>query len=242
MTVFKIARWQEWTRAIKTKGRVSPRSVQRYTQRASGCVDNYMGDANLTVRNEVLKHMASNVGPSLVKYKHGRQLIVTSPEDQLLLKQTGMMRGRKMLMFNRVLVGLTVISIHSTRTTLATFQDKQMPDYTVTMVKLLVNKTMQPRRVFRVSRWTQVIESWVSKLFENQVFLPSSSFTLIDDSTFINRFGGDKWGKKMALNWVLTVMNAPKPNSSAALDLFATMEAFDKYKNLRDAIFQHHIE
>jgi hypothetical protein len=107
-----------------------------------------MGDANLTVRNEVLKHMASNVGPSLVKYKHGRQLIVTSPEDQLLLKQTGIMSGRKMLMFNCIIVGLTVISIHSTHMTLATFQDKQMPDYTVTMVKLLVNKTMQPRRVF----------------------------------------------------------------------------------------------
>jgi hypothetical protein len=45
-----------------------------------------------------------------------------------------------------------------------------------------------------------------------------------------------------ALKWVLTVMNAPRPNSSAALDLFATMEAFDKYNNLRDAIFQHHIE
>jgi hypothetical protein len=37
-------------------------------------------------------------------------------------------------------------------------------------------------------------------------------------------------------------MNAPKPNSSAALDLLTTMEAFDKYKNLRDAIFQHHVE
>jgi hypothetical protein len=37
-------------------------------------------------------------------------------------------------------------------------------------------------------------------------------------------------------------MNAPDPNSSAALDLSATMEDFDKYNNLRDALFQHHIE
>jgi hypothetical protein len=44
----------------------------------------------------------------------------------------------------------------------------------------------------------------------------------------------------MAFKWGLTVMNAPKPNSSAALDLLATMEAFDKYNNLSDAIFQHH--
>jgi hypothetical protein len=87
-----------------------------------------------------------------VKYKHGRQLIVTSPEDQLLLQQTGLMSGWQMLMFNRILVGLTGNSIHSTSPTLAAFQDKQMPDYTITMVKFLVNKTMQPRRVFQVAR------------------------------------------------------------------------------------------
>jgi hypothetical protein len=159
--------------------------VQRFTQRASGFVDNSLGDANLTVRDEVFKRVASNVGPSLVKYKHRRQLIVTSLEDQLLLQQTGMMIGRQMLMFKLILVGLTGISIHSTSTTLAAFQDKQMPDYTKYMVKLLVNKTMQPRRVFRVARWTQVIGLRVSNLFENQVFLPSSSFTLLDDSTII---------------------------------------------------------
>jgi hypothetical protein len=153
-----------------------------------------------------------------------------------------MMSGRKMFMFNRILVGLTGISMHSTSTTLAALQDKQMPDYTIYMVKFLVNKTMQPRRVFRVARWTQVIELRVSKLFENQVFLPSSSFTLLDDSTIIIRFGGNKGGKKMAFKLGLTVMNAPKPNSSAALDLLATMEAFDKYNNLRHAILHHHVE
>jgi hypothetical protein len=46
----------------------------------------------------------------------------------------------------------------------------------------------------------------------------------------------------MAFKWGLYVMNAPKPNSSAAFDLSATMEAFDKYNNIRDAIFQHHVE
>jgi hypothetical protein len=65
---------------------------------------------------------------------------------------------------------------------------------------------------------------------------------LLDDSTIIIRFGDDKVGKKMAFKWGFTVMNAPKPNSSAALDLLATMEAFDKYNNLRDEIFQHHVE
>jgi hypothetical protein len=62
--------------------------VTRYTQRAHGFVYNSLVDANITVRDKVLKRVASNVGPSLVKYKHGRQLIVTSPEDQLLLQKT----------------------------------------------------------------------------------------------------------------------------------------------------------
>jgi hypothetical protein len=98
---------QEWTHATKTKWGVSPRSVQRYTQRASDLVDTSLGGANVTVRDEVLRRVASNVGQSLVKYKNGRQLISTSPEDQLLLQQTGMMSGRQMLMFNRILVELT---------------------------------------------------------------------------------------------------------------------------------------
>jgi hypothetical protein len=70
---------QEWARAIKTKWGISPRYVQRYTQRASGLVDTSLGDTNVTVLNEVFKRVASNIGPSFVKYKHGRQLIVTSP-------------------------------------------------------------------------------------------------------------------------------------------------------------------
>jgi hypothetical protein len=147
-----------------------------------------------------------------------------------------------MLMFNRILVGLTGISIRSTSTTLSALQDKQMTDYTIYMVTMLVNKTMQPRRVFQAERWTQVIELRVSIFFENQVFLPSSSFTFLYDSPLIIRFGGDKGGKIMASKWGLTVVNAPKPASSAALDLLAKMEAFDKYNNLRDAIFQHHVE
>jgi hypothetical protein len=119
---------QEWTRAIKTKGENAPRSMQRYEQRASGLVDTSVGDANFTVRDEVLKRVPSNAGLSLVKYKHGLHLIVIFPEDKLLLQHTGMMRRRKMLMFNGILVGLTGISIHITRKTLAALQDKKMTD------------------------------------------------------------------------------------------------------------------
>jgi hypothetical protein len=47
-----------------------------------------------------------------------------------------MMSGRQMLMFNRIIVGLPGISIHITSTTLSALQDKIMPEYTITMVKL----------------------------------------------------------------------------------------------------------
>jgi hypothetical protein len=134
-------------------------------QRASILVDSTLGGANVIVCHGVLKRVASNVGPSLATYNHGCHLIVTPPEDQLLLQQTGMMSGQQMLMFNRILVGLAGISIHSTSTTTAALQHKQMPYYTITMIKLLVHKTMQPRRVFRVARWTQVVELQISKLF-----------------------------------------------------------------------------
>jgi hypothetical protein len=46
----------------------------------------------------------------------------------------------------------------------------------------------------------------------------------------------------MAFKRGLAMMNDPNPNSSAALDLLAMMEAFDKYNNLCDAIFTHHVE
>jgi hypothetical protein len=46
----------------------------------------------------------------------------------------------------------------------------------------------------------------------------------------------------MDFKWGPTVMNAPKPNLFAALNLLARMEALDKYNSLRDAIFQHHVE
>jgi hypothetical protein len=61
------------------KGGVSPRYIQRYTQCASILVGSTLGGANVMVQNEVLKRMSYNAGPILVKYKHGRQLIVTSP-------------------------------------------------------------------------------------------------------------------------------------------------------------------
>jgi hypothetical protein len=59
--------------------------MQRYRQRACVLVDTRLGDANLTVRDEVLKCAVSNVGANLVKYKHGRQLIVIVPRRPALV-------------------------------------------------------------------------------------------------------------------------------------------------------------
>jgi hypothetical protein len=54
-----------------------------------------LAESNAIVIDEVLKCVSSNVGPSRVEYNHGRQIMVANPEDQLLLQQTGMMRGNK---------------------------------------------------------------------------------------------------------------------------------------------------
>jgi hypothetical protein len=56
-----------------------------------------------------------------------------------------MTSGRKILLLNPILVEMKGIMMHSTSTTITALQDKQMPYYTISMVKLLVNKTMQPR-------------------------------------------------------------------------------------------------
>jgi hypothetical protein len=85
----------------------------------SDAVSETAAESNLLVRDEVLKRVPSNVGPSLVMYKHESQLLVTNPEDQLLLQKTSMMSGRQMILFNRLLIEMMGISIHSTSTTLA---------------------------------------------------------------------------------------------------------------------------
>jgi hypothetical protein len=140
-----LVSWKEgpgkrWTRTIQKRFGISPRLVRRYTRRPSDAVSEIVALSNVLVRDEVQKRVTSSVGPSLVTYNHGRQLLVTNPEDQLLLQQTGMMSGQEMsgqemsgqemsgqemMFFNRLLVEMMVNSIHSTSTTLATLQDKK---------------------------------------------------------------------------------------------------------------------
>jgi hypothetical protein len=134
---------QRCTHTIQTKGGISPRSVQRYTQRVSDTASETVAESNVLVRDDVLKCVSSNVGPHLVTYKHGCQILVTNPEDQLLIQQTEMMSGRQMILFNSLLVKMTGIIIHITSTTLADLQENQMPDYIINMFKLIVNKTLQ---------------------------------------------------------------------------------------------------
>jgi hypothetical protein len=42
-------------------------------------------ESNAIVRDEVMIHVTSQVGPAIVKYKHGLQFIVLGPEYQLLI-------------------------------------------------------------------------------------------------------------------------------------------------------------
>jgi hypothetical protein len=87
-----------------------------------------VAESNVLARDEILKRVSSNDDISLVMYKHGLRLLVTNPEDQLLLQQTGMMSGRHIIFFNHLPVKMMGISIHITSTTLVALKDKQMSD------------------------------------------------------------------------------------------------------------------
>jgi hypothetical protein len=104
---------------------------------------------------------------------------------------------------------------------------------------LLVNGTLQERRVFRVNRISDVIKDRVYSLFKNLVFIPSSTITGLNDSVIIVRLGGDKGGKTMAFKFGVTVMNCLQPNLPESFDLLGTVEAFDTYLNLKTALFDH---
>ena len=141
---------------------------------------------------------------------------------------------------NRVLVQLTGFSIHSSKNMLSALTDGKMSDYIIECRMMIVNSSLHERRVFRVTKISDVVEHRLCKLLRNKIFVPSSRHTLLEDSTIIVRLGGDKGGNTMAFKFGLTVMNCPKPNLPESFDLIATMEAFDTYTNLRDAIFQYY--
>ena len=81
--------------------------------------------------------------------------------------------------------------------------------------------------------------SYVEKDFYT-IFL----YMVFEDSTILMRLGEvTKAGSTTMAFWFgLTVMNWPKPNFPKSFDLITTVEAFDMYNNLRDAIFRHYKE
>jgi hypothetical protein len=171
---------------------------------------------------------------------HGRPLLIPSAADQMMLQQAGGMSDQQMLAVNQLMIKLTGFSIHSKKNTLSALVSDKMCDYGIFKMKLLVNGTLQERRVFHVNRICDVIVDRVFDLFQHSVFVPSSSITALDDTNIIVRLGGDKGGKTMAFKFGVTVMNCLQPNLPENFDLVATIEAFDTYHNLKTAIFDYY--
>jgi hypothetical protein len=133
---------------------------------------------------------------TLVNYNYGRHLLIPSEYDHMLLKQTWVMSDQQYAVFHWILVELTGMGLHISKTKLSALQDSRMPDYTFTMVISIVSIILQERRVFQVDRILQVIEIRVVKLMSHRGdFRLTSEKTALGDDNIRVRVGGDNGGK-----------------------------------------------
>jgi hypothetical protein len=224
-----------WKRLVKSKGGGSITAAEHSTL----CLK--PSNIFIHIQQEVGKRVASSVeGAPIVSFKCGHHLIIENEADQMLLQETGLMSERQFADFNCILVDLTGMSIHTSKTVLSSLQDGKTPDHTITMTSLIVNHTLQDRHVFWLDRMSQVIEMQVFKLmYHKGAFRVTSEKTGLADNNIIVRFGGDKGGKKMAFKFWATVINCVRVNQTETFDLISTMEAFDTYYNLKHGVFKH---
>jgi hypothetical protein len=232
---------QKWVRVIKPRLGCSDRTTRRVAKTATTFAGKLTEGRASFVSKEINSKIANHLSSEhLVTHVRGRPLLIPSATDQMMLQQAGGMSDRQMLAVNQLMIKLTGFAIHSKKNTLTALVEGDMCDYRIFKENVLVNGTLQERRVFRMNRICDVIKDRVHDLFKNSVFVPSSSITGLDDSTIIVRLGGDKGGKTMAFKFGLTVMNCLQPNLPENFDLIATVEAFDVYHNLKTAIFDHY--
>ena len=101
---------------------------------------------------------------------------------------------------NQLLIQLTGVSIRSHGTTLGALTDGNMPDFKVMKVAVAVNNQVKERRMFIVSSVIDYICARLKKLFDNDLFLPSSVNTKLSDNTVIIRLGVTKGASRCSLN------------------------------------------
>jgi hypothetical protein len=165
--------------------------VERATRRARLVIFHSTRGRPDYIQAAIEKRIGTEFSP-ILRHQGGRFLVVPDKEDQMMLQQTGNMSQRRMIAFNKLLIKLTSISIHSSKNMLTALTERMLPDYIVESATLTNNTLPQQRKVFWVYRYSQVIEYTVSELFERKLFRPASEITALDDDTAIVRFGGDK--------------------------------------------------
>jgi hypothetical protein len=95
------------------------------------------------------KYVASSIeGAKLVQYKYGPHLLVENEYDQMLLQHIGLMSDQQFAAFNRILLELPGMSLHSSKTILSALQEGRIPAYTVTMLGIMFNQRQQKQRVY----------------------------------------------------------------------------------------------
>ena len=230
-------RGTEWVRVTHHTSAASARSARRYTADIRTYIAATNLDATPMVCEKIISKVCSAYGAQFSYRRNGRKLLVHASKDQLMLQMAGGMTDRQMIAFNQKLGELTGLSVHERKNSLASLVDDTMPDFSVNSLSVYIDGKRVERQAFLVERINDVVCSRIASLVDNQILVPSSVHTLLNDDTIILRFGGDKGGKFMQFKFGMTVMNCQDPNSPDSFDLIASLDAPDTYYNMKHAIF-----
>lgn len=129
---------------VPNGGGESKRGVRWAASLAKHLVKLVIGKEVGSRKDKVVKLLYSAIDPPLLlaRFDGYQNLVIPNACNQLLLQQAGGMTDRQMVQFNCLLVKLTGISIHSTKSTTATLTDGMMPGFMVYQAKMIVNSSI----------------------------------------------------------------------------------------------------
>ena len=217
-----------------SQGGSSKRTIQRIRKRTKSQLDNTTKDLDDATRDKVISAVYSDsVLNPLFKYIGGnkRMLIVLDEQQQGELQATGGMTDRAFKAFDDLLTQLTGLSVRERESTLKKLTEGSMPSFTVSDVEVSIKGKKVKRQMMVVDRITDVMATRIVSLIEDDLLIPTSQKTDLDDDNLLIRLMADKGGTFMASKIGLTVMNCKSPNSVESFDLFASLNAPDSYQN-----------
>lgn len=229
----------QFVRVAKSKGGTSKSTISRATAAAKHVLKKQSDGSDAKVSAAVEKKVAENMDNVIVEFDSKmRQLIVPDEGDQLAISEI-VGSDNKVRLMNSLIAKTTGFLMVKPGFSLAKATDSDLPSFVISTEQLLVDGKKKPRRTFRVKSISEVISSEIQRIINSGCFVASSKICKVDDDKILVRFLGDKGGTFMQFKFGLSVMNQPDPNSTSALELLGTMEAFDTYPNLHDALFKH---